>query len=146
MTNPEAERLDRLITMAQELSDEVEELSRDSGRQFVSLAHTAKQNRLMIWALILGGVLEAILSVVLAFSLVSIRSNTDRIDTLTQRLDIQQTDNRRRALCPVYQLFLDTETKEGRAAAPDKEKYDHSFEVIRKGYGVLECASFEGNY
>lgn len=145
-TEQEAEKLDRLIREAQDLGAEVEQLASKTGVQFVSLATTARWNRRMIWIVSIGGALLTLVTVVMVFLVVGVRSNTDRIDGVTQRLDATQTQQRRRALCPLYQIFLDSKSAAGRAAAPDPEKYDHAFDVIQKGYDVLDCASFHGNY
>lgn len=146
MTEKKPDRVDRLIQMALELNEGMEELAQDAGKKYTTLAVASRRNRAMIWGLLAGGVMVAVLAVVLAFSVVGLRSNTDRIDAITTRLDTTNTEQRRRALCPLYQVFLDSESEQGRKAAPDPEKYDHAFDVIRKGYDVLECASFEGNY
>jgi hypothetical protein len=55
---------------------------------------------------------------------------------------VAQTTQRQKALCPLYQVFLDSKSPEGRAAAPDPLKYDHAFKVIQEGYDALECSDF----
>lgn len=126
------DRIDQLLISANSLMEEVEELAAGSGRQFVNLARTAKINRRLIWFTIVGGIVQLFTVVVLAFTVIGVVENT-------QRLDTQQTTQRQRALCPLYGIFMDSKSPEGRAAAPDKEKYDHAFEVIAEGYAVLEC-------
>ncbi len=145
-TEQEAEKLDRLIREAQDLGAEVEQLASNTGVQFVSMAQVLRFNRRMLWAVSIGGALLTGVVVILVTLIIGVQSNTDRIDGVTQRLDATQTAQRQRALCPLYQIFLDSKSPEGRAAAPDPEKYDHAFDVIQKGYDVLDCASFHGNY
>lgn len=135
-------RLQRLISMATELTEEVDELARESGEQFTSLARTARKNRMMIWALSGSLILDVVITVVLGIVSAGVVNNTHKIDQFSQQQAEQQTDQRRRALCPLYGIFVDSKSPEGRAAAPDKAKYDHAFEVIEDGYKVLGCAAF----
>lgn len=135
MTEQDREKLDRLIQMAQGLGSEVAQLAEESGHQFVSLADTARRNRLMIWGVIIGGVLDVTLTVVMALFGVQLTKLTDRLDTT-------QTTQRQRALCPLYGVFLDSRSEAGRKAAADPKQYDHAFEVISDGYRVLGCAEF----
>jgi hypothetical protein len=139
---PEQDRLGRLAELASEIVGELENLANDSGKQFVSLARRTRTNQRLITVMILSLVLDVILSVFLALGLVQVRGNEHDISALTTRLDISQTVQRQKALCPLYQLFLDSRSAAGRAAAPDPVKYDHSFEVIQDGYDVLGCSAF----
>lgn len=135
-------RMDRLISMATQLTDEIEEMATESGHQFTSLAKTARTNRRLIWGTIIGGFLDIVLTVVLAIIGVGVTSNTHRIDTLTNQLNQDNTAARKRALCPLYGIFKDSKSAAGRAAAPDPKKYDHAYEVINQGYLVLGCDKF----
>ena len=136
------QRVDRLIQMAIELSGEVEELAIDSGKQFTSLARTARKNRMMIWALMASLLLDVVITVVLGIVGAGVVNNTNRIDEFSQNLENQQTEQRRRALCPLYGIFLDSKSEAGRKNAPDPQKYDHAFEVIEEGYVFLGCDTF----
>lgn len=141
-TPENGDRLDRLISLATGLNDEIEQLSSASGRQFVSLARSSRNNRRMIIALIASVALDVVLTIVLSLVGVGMVENTNRIDALTKQLNTDNTDQRRRALCPLYGVFLDSKSPQGRAAAPDPAKYDHAFEVIEDGYRVLGCDTF----
>ena len=99
-------------------------------------------NRRLIFFVIAGGALDILLTVVISFALAGMNANTERIDALTQRLDTAQTVQRQKALCPLYQIFLDSKSAAGRAAAPDPAKYDHAFVVIADGYKALECDQY----
>lgn len=128
--------------MALELTEEVEDLAQDSGAQFTSLARTARKNRMMIWVLYASLALDAVITVVLGIVGAGVVNNTQRLDTFTQDQADQATEQRKRALCPLYGLFKDSESPEGRKAAPDKEAYDHAFEVINEGYNFLGCEKY----
>lgn len=136
------ERTAELIALATQLISEVDELSKDSGTQFVSLARRARTNRTLIVITIGSVMIDLALTIVLSVIGVGMQHNTDRIDALTQRLDNAQTVQRQKALCPLYQIFLDSKSAAGRKAAPDPKKYDHAFVVIRQGYDALECDQY----
>lgn len=136
------ERVNRLISMAVELTDEVEELARESGAQFTSLAQTARKNRILIWALMGSLALDVVITVILVLVGVGQMENTDRIDRLATQTSEVQTAQRQRALCPLYGIFRDSKSEEGRKRAPDPEKYDHAFEVIEDGYQFLGCDDY----
>lgn len=129
------EQMDDLIRAAVDLNRRIESIALESGAQFVSLAKTARRNRLMIWVSITGVVLDILLTVVISVF-------GYQLAGLTNRLDSTQSAQRQRALCPLYGVFLDSKSEQGRAQAPDKAKYDHAFEVIEQGYRVLGCAEF----
>jgi len=137
-----SDRLATLISVAERLIAEVDELAQDSGAQFVSLAKRAQTNRRLITLVIVGSVLDIVLTVVMIFAMVGMQNNTDRINALTQRLDTAQTVQRQKALCQLYQIFLDSKSPQGRKAAPDPKKYDHAFVVIKQGYEALNCDQF----
>lgn len=136
------DKLSRLAELAISIVAELEELMEDSGNQFVNLAKRAQKNRQLIVVTIASLVLDVMLSVFLALAVIQIGDNTRNISTLTNGLSTSQTVQRQKALCPLYQLFLDSESDAGRKAASDPLKYDHAFVVIREGYDVLECDSF----
>lgn len=136
------DRREELITLAAQLINEVDELAEGSGKQFVSLARRARTNRMLILITIGSVIIDLVLSVVVIYVLAGMQRNTDRIDSLTARLDQAQTIQRQKALCPLYQIFLDSKSPQGRKAAPDPEKYDHAFVVIQQGYDALECDQF----
>jgi len=136
------ERLVELVGLASTLISEIESLASDSGKQFVSLAQRARTNRMLILATIFSVLIDFGLTIVLAIIGTGMQHNTDRIDQLTQRLDQAQTVQRQKALCPLYQIFLDSKSAAGRKAAPDPKKYDHAFVVIKNGYEALECERY----
>ncbi len=141
-TPGKAERQAQMIELARQLITEIDELGIKAGDQFVSLAKRARTNRVLIMATIVSVGLDLVLTVVLALIGIGMQHNTDRIDALTQRLDTAQTVQRQKALCPLYQIFLDSKSPQGRKAAPDPEKYDHAFVVISDGYKALDCNQF----
>src|SRR5882762_10052531 len=137
-----ADRQTQMIDLAQQLLGEIENLGEKSGNQFVSLARRARTNRILITVTIVSVAIDLAITVVLALIGTGMQHNTDRIDSLTQRLDTAQTVQRQKALCPLYQIFLDSKSPQGRAAAPDPKKYDHAFVVIADGYKALQCDQF----
>jgi hypothetical protein len=139
---PTGDRLAQLTEVARELLNEIAELKAEGGEQFVSLARRARSNRRMIWGLAVSLTFSIALTVAFGFGLNRVESNTNGISKLTTRMDVAQTDTRRRAWCPLYQIFRDSKSPQGRAAATDPEAYDHAFEVIEDGYRALNCDEF----
>ena len=142
---PTGDRLTQLTEVARELLEEITELKEEGGEQFVNLAKRARSNRHMIWALVVSLALDVLLTAGFGLGLMRVDSSNDRIDALTQRMNVAQTTQRQKALCPLYQLFIDSKSPEGRKAAPDPEKYDHAFQVIEDGYQALNCAEFNAD-
>jgi hypothetical protein len=139
MQEHEKTELEALVEAAAGINDRVQRLATDEGLQFETLAQKAHRNRMLATVAIVGLILDVLITIVLTFIGLGMQSNTDRIDALTQRLDRAQTTQRQKALCPLYQVFLDSKSPQGRAAAPDPDKYDHAFVVIKQGYDALEC-------
>lgn len=140
--DPGLNPLDRLTEAASALLEELEALGQDSGRQFTSLARKSKQNRRMIWALVVCLTLIAALTTGFGFALFQVDRNADRIDALTHRLDVAQTETRRGAFCPLYEIFLSSRSPQARKAAEDPKAYDRAFKVIEDGYQALRCPEF----
>jgi hypothetical protein len=129
------ERLAQAVLLAQALLGEAEHLNKETGGQIVSLSRTARVNRRLIWVTVAGFALDLALTVAVAVGALQIGS-------LTHRLDVAQTVQRQKALCPLYQVFLDSKSPAARKAAEDPIKYDHAFKVIQDGYNVLECSAY----
>lgn len=136
------DRLEELITVGTRLVEEIQAFSRGAGVQFTHLASRARTNRRLIRILAFSVVVNLIFTVAVAVGIVLVVHNDHRISGLTDRLDTLQTVQRQKALCPLYQLFLDQKSAAGRAAAPDKAAYDHAFVVINSGYQVLGCQQY----
>lgn len=133
------DRLERLIEVGRELIEEIRGFTEDSGEQFVSLARRGQINRRMIWALVVSFALTLALVAGFGLALKRVDDNNDRIDSLTRRLDVAQTDTRAKVLCPLYELLLASVTPQARAASGDPEAYDHTVKVIQDGYDALHC-------
>jgi len=139
---PQDDRMERLITLAERLVQEIDEFTKAGGEQFVSLAQRARTNRRLITLAIGSIILDLVITAVLSVGWVQVVNNDHRITGLTERLDVAQTVQRQKALCPLYQLLLDSKSAAGRKAAPDPVAYDHAFVVIESGYQALECSDF----
>lgn len=139
MATPSGESIGELTEAARDLIGKIDQLSAASGdERFVTLARASKRNRQMIVALVAMVVLNLCLGVVAGVALVSTIKNTDQ-------LKAGATTSRQKALCPLYAVFLASDTKEKRAQAPDKVAYDRAFDVIRDGYDALGCKEFKGS-
>jgi hypothetical protein len=121
--------------LAEALLGEAERLGQETGGQIVKLARTSRTNRRLIWMTVGGFALDIALTIAVAIGAL-------QIGTLTHRLDVAQTVQRQKALCPLYQVFLDSKSPAARKAAEDPIKYDHAFKVIQDGYDVLGCSAY----
>lgn len=139
-----ASEIERLAAEAAELLEVVDRLGSGTVDRLTKLAKVARTNRRLIFGLIVSLVLEAVLTGLLAFGFVSIHENTEQIQNVTHRLDVSQTVQRQKALCPLYSLFISVDTPKARAAAPDKAVYDKNFRIIHEGYDALRCSDFTG--
>jgi hypothetical protein len=139
---PDRDRLEELIRVGQSLLVEIQNFAKAGGQQFTALAGRARSNRRAIVALSVSLALDIALTVIMAIGWVQVTDNDDRIAALTERLDQAQTVQRQKALCPLYQLLLDSKSAASRAAAPDPKAYDHAFEVIQSGYDAFQCSVF----
>jgi len=143
MTNPENEaKIEELIGLGSRLLLQIEAFTTEGGKQFVNLAQRARANRRAIWLLGLSILLDLALTAFMIFSQIQISSNEHQIGDLTNRLDTAQTTQRQKALCPLYQLLLDSRSDAARKASPDPKAYDHAFAVIQSGYNALDCSVF----
>lgn len=131
----QAERLAQAVMLAEALLGEAERLGQETGGQIVKLARTSRTNRRLIWMTVGGFALDIALTIAVAIGAL-------QIGTLTHRLDVAQTVQRQKALCPLYQVFLDSKSPAARKAAEDPIKYDHAFKVIQDGYDVLGCSAY----
>jgi hypothetical protein len=136
-TDPEIRELNRL---ASELITRLDVLTGGTADQLVNLSVTARRNRRMIWALALSMALDLVLTVAVTIGFVAIGNNQQTIQNV-------RTAERRDALCPLYQQFINADTAQQRETArkngQDLEKRDEAFRVIRKGYETLNCKEFE---
>lgn len=127
-------KLDDLTEQAGELVAQINHLNAGTGVKVEGLNKKVRRNQVMM-------VLNIILTVVVAFTVYSTVENTDKVDTVTQRLDYQQDVTRKQVLCPLYQIFVDSKTEQGRQAYPKGPKaYDENFAIIEKSYNVIQCA------
>lgn len=133
-----------LVGVGRELIARIDQLTDNQGNQLISLSKTARTNRRFITVIGVGFALDVLITVAMILYGVQLNGNSSRLDELTHRLDVSQTTTRQQVLCPLYQLFRDSRSPEGRKRAVDPEDYDRAFDVIEKGYDVLNCEVFIG--
>lgn len=142
MTGAPEDRVAELTRAANGLMQEIQRLRADSGQQLVTLTRRSTKDRVMIYTLAASFALDIALTVALGLGLTSLNATSDQVAQIAHRLDVAQTVQRQKALCPLYQIFLDSKSPQGRQAAPDPQKYDHAFKVIADGYRALDCDAF----
>jgi len=139
------EDIAHLAENAEQLLAKVALLTGDTGDSLVGIAKYGRRNRRMIWAVAISIALDLFLTLLVSGVLIITRDNSQRVEQVTSRLDYAQTTQRQKALCPLYEIFISSDTPAARDAAPDKPRYDHSFMVIREGYNALKCSEFKGS-
>lgn len=140
--DPHSRQLQALTNAALELVDSVEQLNRESGSQIVGLTkRQATSRKIIIW-LIVSLVVDLFLTVALAVGYVYLDRTAHQAEATASQLKYNSTVQRQKALCPLYQLFLDSKSPEGRKRSLDPEKYDQAFVTIEEGYKVLKCSEF----
>lgn len=135
--SPNEEELRALIAQANALTASVDRLNSDIGEQVVELGRVDKQNHNMIRVLAAVVIVQLVLGALVAISLFGVKSNTDRLDR-------SEIVSRQEALCPLYELFLESKSPQGRDAYPQgPEAYDQAFMTIQHGYDALQCSDFQ---
>jgi len=141
-SNGEMELLDRVSRLgerAEKLSDTIEQLVRK-----------AAVNRRLIITIVIGFLLDIALTITLTFVVNNQNRNTERIDSLTQQLQQEQTIQKVKALCPLYQLFINVDSPKARdfsrqqviAQGGDPSIVDKEWTVIYDSYNSLSCKDF----
>lgn len=134
-------KLDDLTEQAGELVAQINHLNAGTGVEVEGLNKKVRRSQKMMILIGVSLVANLVLTVTVAFTVRSTVENTDKVDTVTQRLDYQQDVTRKQVLCPLYQIFVDSKTEQGRQAYPKGPKaYDENFAIIEKSYNVIQCA------
>ena len=133
-----------LAESAQELAERVTALNGDTGETLLGIARYTRTSRRMIIAVIMSVVLDVALTVLLAFGFNTLDNANTQIQQITARLDQSQTVVRQKAFCPLYSIFLASESAAGRVKSGNPAAYDRDFAIIRQGYDALKCADFKG--
>ncbi|MYV58049.1 hypothetical protein [Streptomyces sp. SID3212] len=129
---------DSLTTAARVLADKVAELNREAADREAVLTRQLARQRTIVRLLV--GVVACMLALAGAVGVA-----LNGVANNTERLNASATVNRQKALCPLYELLLASNTTASRARAADKAAYDRSFKVIGDGYAALNCAEFKGD-
>lgn len=138
------EDADSLEHAAEELSGTIRELN-ESIRvgenlrdELDSLTRRSVANRRMVIMVIAGLILDVSLTIIVALTVIGVTSNSNTINELVRL----QHDS---ALCPMYQLFIDSDTPAGRESARqrgnDMAEREKLFNVIRASYAALNCSA-----
>lgn len=98
--------------------------------------HTALLLRVAAVVVPLSLVLSAVAAVGGYLTARDVSAQADRIEAA--QADI--TETRSAVLCPLYAVFLQSDTPQRRAAADDPEAYDAAMGVIRDGAETLRCS------
>lgn len=100
------------------------------------LVAQSRETRRWVWLVAAGFALDVLLTVAMALVGYQAIENTNRIDRVVQ---VQQNS----ALCPLYKIFIASDTPENRARAAaqgqDMAERARSLAIIRASYAALKC-------
>jgi hypothetical protein len=135
VTEPLEEAAEELAATVRALNGSIERAN-DVRRELDRLVKRSRTNRKWILLLAASLVLDLALTVSMVFVVGQADRNTHRIDTIVQ----VQHDA---ALCPLYRLFIssDTPANADRAAAQGQDRAERArqFAIIRASYAALHC-------
>lgn len=138
--SPAQNEMAALTQAAQELITQINALHADSGEVVVEIARRTRTNTRLIRFVIAGFVLDVVLTVVATVGVVALQRNSHRVDQVTARLDVAQTTQRAKVLCPLYEVFLESEPFTPPGQTPEQATARaEAFKVIHAGYGTLDC-------
>lgn len=130
-------KLDALSEQAAELVAEINKLNSDTGQQLEGVNTKVKRNTRMTWVVGLSLLADVVITLVLGFTV-------NRVDNVTDRLNYSQNVTRQKVLCPLYQIFIDSKSPEGRARYPEgPAAYDKVFATLQESYDTIKCAEFK---
>jgi hypothetical protein len=133
----------QLTNVATELTVQISRLNRQYADQMVKLAEQQQKNRRVNRALILLAAIKVTVIIALVVTMF-------QLNAITDRLDMAQTTNRQKGLCPLYTVFYELtntpeERKAGKARSANPESYDWAVATIHEGYRNMQCAKFRGD-
>jgi len=135
-----------LVNAAHELTEKVRSINTQTTDAIVELGIVSRRHRRMLIAIAGGMLATLVLAVLTALALLGVNNTSHRLDEVTHRLDVAQTEGRQKALCPLYTLFLGAKNPRSRALDPDgPAAYDAKFKIIEQGYEGLKCREFDGD-
>lgn len=138
-----SERDDQIDEFGEKADDLIATLG-TIGDTIVEVAEATRRTRRIVRKLTAVFLVEMLLILLVGVGFIGIHNASNRIKGVTDNLKSVQTVQRQKALCPLYELLIATDTDQNRSQARDKEAYDHAFKVIKGGYRALNCASFQG--
>lgn len=127
------ERLEALTQSANELVAEVNTLNEGTGRKVEDVQKKVRRNQLILWFALASFIADIALTAILTLTI-------NNVSNLTDRVNFSQRTQRARVLCPLYKIFVDSRSEQGRQAyAKGPEAYDKVFDIIEDSYRVLNC-------
>jgi hypothetical protein len=127
------EALNRLVDQAKSLADKVSALALSVDQ----LDRRTSRSEKITVGVVLGLLLDLVLSVAVAVVLTQLFVTNDRLEASIQR----EGQTRQEVLCPLYELIVSTFNPESRPPGPARDQYVQSMQVIIDSYPRLDCAN-----
>lgn len=133
-------KLDRLTEVAEELTQEIDTLQSATGQQNNTVLRRLTRNKRVMILVLISFLVDIGVTIGLAVTINHTANTTDKVNNITARLNYGQDVQRRKVLCPLYQIFVDSKSEAARKTYPKGVKeYDRVFGIIQRSYNVLEC-------
>lgn len=135
-------RLEALSQTANDLVTAVNGLNDETNQRVMGVNKRLNHNKKLMWIVIISFIVDLSLTGTMAWVFHQSRETTQDVKAITKRLDYNSQVQRRKVLCPLYQLFMDSKSEQARASNPNgPAAYDKAFKVIEEGYNALNCAA-----
>lgn len=139
---PDRARIDALTETANDLIQEINKLNTGTGKSVESLNTKMRRNKHIMWVVIASLIVDIAITVGLTLTVNNTQQNSERIDKITQRLDYNANVQRKKVLCPLYEIFVNSRSEAGKAQYPQgPEAYDKTFDSIQGQYDALNCTN-----
>lgn len=129
-----------------DLANALKNLNPALAPKLMDLYRRARVNRRLIYMIIVGFVLDISLTIGLSIVTAATVHNATATHRIANEVKTAETVDRQKALCPLYQIFLASDTPQARKAQPDPKRYDESFKVIRNSFNALDCPTYLGRH
>lgn len=127
MTDPKPD----VVGAVGNLTDQIIDLQR---KVLTDLARQVRTTRMITYGVCAALVAVVALTVILG-------STVMRVNGVAQEVQASVSVQRQKVLCPLYQIFLDSERFTPPGQTPEQEANRvHAFQVIHEGYDSLKCS------
>jgi len=135
------ERLSALSDTAHDLVKEVNRLNADTNTSVTGVNKRLRRNQKILSLVAISFAVDLIVTGIGLYAIHTTSDNQKDVRQLTARLDNNQQVQRRKVLCPLYRILLDSKSEDARRVyVKGPDAYDRVFKTIEDGYNALQCS------